>query len=165
MLSLRGVGGTAALLLACGCGAGGPHDEARRVDVARRVLVITAADGEVCATSSSAARSPSPVCLAVVDSGEPVVSATLAGLDAATDLVMVLARPDVAVHGLGAGTTWAIVPSAGRELVVWLRMLPTGSGVVCASYRAPDGHGRLVVHRAVSAAEDVAVEKELDDGC
>ena len=136
-----------------------------RVDVGSRVVVLTGADGEVCATSIR--RSAPPACVPVTASGEPVVSATLARLGATTDVVMVLTRPDVVVQGLGAGTARATIRSDGRELLVWLGVVPPGTETVCASYLAPEGPGRLVVHRAVTvtAAEAVAVEPEPDDGC
>jgi hypothetical protein len=155
--------GTALVLLACGCGAGGAHLPAPRVDLGRQLLVLTAADGEVCAASTSA----SPVCLPVVASSEPVVSAALARLDASADLVMVLARPDVVVRGLGEGTARATVRPGGRELQVWLAAVPAATGPVCASYRAPEEDGRFVVHATsiVTSAETVAVAVEPDDGC
>ena len=111
-------------------------------------LVLTAADGEVCATSTSAQIRPRlrPGRL----SSEPVVSATLARLDATADLVMVLTRPDVVVHGASASrTARATVRSDGRELsrCGWRPCRPGRPSTVCASYRAPEGDGRFVVHR------------------
>ena len=125
--------------------------------------MLTTANGEVCLTSQTVPRP----CVPVVASGEPVVSASLAPLDAEAGLVMVLTRPDVVVTGLGAGTTRATVRSGGTELLVWLRMVPAGTAAVCASYRAPEGGGRLVVHRTltVAAAEAGALEPEPDDAC
>jgi len=163
VLSPRMMAGTGALVVACGCGAAGADLPVPRVDVGSRVVVLMGADGEVCATS----RSARPACVPVTTSGEPVASATLARLGATTDVVMVLTRPDVVVQGLGAGTARATIRSDGRELLVWLGVVPPGTETVCASYLAPEGPGRLVVHRSVTvtAAEAVAVEPEPDDGC
>ena len=159
--------GTGALVVACGCGAAGADLPVPRVDVGSQVVVLTGADGEVCATSRSSPNSASPACVPVTASDEPVVSATLARLGATTDVVMVLTRPDVVVQGLGAGTARATIRSDGRELLVWLGVVSPGTETVCTSYLAPEGPGRLVVHRSVTvtAADAVAVEPEPDDGC
>ena len=153
-----------AFLAAGGCGAAtGSRLPGPGPTVAERDLVVTSDEGGVCVVSAMAP----PPCVPVVASGEPVVSAVLARLDATADVVMVLARPEVAVAGLGPGTARIPVRSGGRDLFVWLRIVPAGTAVICASYRAADGEGRMVVHRAVTvtATEVAAIEPEPDDGC
>jgi hypothetical protein len=151
-------------LAAGGCGAAtGPAPARQDPTVAQRDLVVTTEEHEVCVVTAVV---PSP-CVPVVASGEPVVSAVLSRLDATADVVMVLTQPDIVVAGLGPGTTRIPVRSGGRELFVWLRTVPAGTAVICASYRAADGKGRMVVHRAVTvaAAEVPAIEPEPGDGC
>jgi hypothetical protein len=156
--------GVVVLLMACGCGAsGGTSPVGTGATVDARDLVLTTAEDEVC-VASGFVLAP---CVPVVASDEPVVAATVTALEAAADLVMLLARPDVVVAGLGPGTARIPVRPGGRELVLWLRTVPAGTPAVCASYRAADDVGRLVVHRGrtVRANEVVAVDAEPDDGC
>jgi hypothetical protein len=164
VLSPRPARTAAALVLLCACGAAaGENAQAQPATVGPRDILITSADGEVCVASQTVPRP----CVPVVSSGEPVVSASLAPIDATAGLVMVLTRPDVVVTGLGAGATRTAVRSGGTELLVWLRMVPVGTDALCASYRAPEGGGRLVVHRTLTlaASEAGAVEPEPDDAC
>jgi hypothetical protein len=151
-------------LAAGGCGAAtGPAPARQDPTVAQRDLVVTSDEGGVCVVSAVVP----PPCVPGLTSREPVVSAVLARLDATADVVMVLVRPEVAVAGLGPGTARIPVRSGGRDLFVWLRIVPAGTAVICASYRAADGEGRMVVHRAVTVAatEVAAIEPEPDDGC
>jgi hypothetical protein len=153
-----------AFLAAGGCGAApGSRLPGPGPTIVQRDLVVTSDEGGVCAVSALVP----PPCVPVLASGEPIVSAVLARLDATTDVVMVLARPEVAVAGLGPGTARIPVRSGGRDLFVWLWTVPAGTAVICASYRAADGEGRMVVHRAltVAATEVGAIEPEPDDGC
>jgi hypothetical protein len=153
-----------AFLAACGCGAATGSTPPRQVaTVAQWDLAVTTDARAVCVASAVLP----PPCVQVIASGEPVASAVLAPLDATADVVMVLAQPEVVVAGLGPGATRIPVRSGAADLFVWLRTVPAGTAVVCASYRAADGPGRMVVHRAVTvaAADDPAVEPEPDDGC
>lgn len=165
MLTLgRSTLGVVVLLVVCGCRAsGGTSPVGTEATIDARDLVLTTEEGEVCVASG---RDPAP-CVPVVASDEPVVAATVTALEAAADLVMVLARADVVVAGLGPGTARIPVRPGGRELVLWLRTVPAGTPAVCASYRAADDVGRLVVHRGrtVGPNEDAAVDAEPDDGC
>jgi hypothetical protein len=151
-------------LAACGCGATAGSAPPRQAPAgAQRDLVVTTEEHEVCVVSAAV---PAP-CVPVVAAGEPVVSAVLTRLDATADVVMVLTQPEIVVTGLGPGTTRIPVRSGGRDLFVWLRTVPAGTEVICASYRAADGKRRMVVHRAVTvaAAEVPAIEPEPGDGC
>jgi hypothetical protein len=151
-------------LVACGCGAAASSARpGHEPTVDQRDLVVTTAKHEVCVASAAV---PLP-CVPAAASGEPVVSAALIRLDAMTDVVMVLAGRDVIVAGLGPGMTRIPVRSTGRDLFVWLRTVPAGTPLICASYRAADGEGRMVVHRALTVAgvEVAAVDAEPDHGC
>ena len=153
-----------ALLTACGCGAAtGSTPPRQGPTVAQRHLAVTTDEREVCVASAAIP----PPCVPVVATGEPVVSAVLARLDPTADVVMVVAQPEVVVAGLGPGATRIPVRSGVRDLFVWLRTVPAGTAVICASYHAADGKGRMVVHRAVTvaAAEVPDVQPEPDDGC
>ena len=154
----------ASLLIVWGCAAAaGERPPGAGTTVDPRDLVVTTANGEVCVASSVV---PAP-CVPVVDSDEPVVSAALTRLDPTADVVMVLARSDVVVAGLGLDAVRVPIPPGGRDLSVWLGTVHGGTPVICASFRAPDGEGRLIVHRAltVATAEVPALDPEPDDAC
>jgi hypothetical protein len=153
-----------AFLAAYGCGAAtGSRLPGPAPTVAQRDLVVTSDEGGVCVVSALVP----PPCVPVLASGEPVASAVLARLDATADVVMVLARPEVVVAQLGPGPPLIPVRLGGRDLFVWLRTVPAGTAVICVSYRAADGEGRLIVHHALTVArtEVAAIKPEPDDGC
>ena len=154
----------AVTLLVCGCG-GADGARSRRHDAgadAADVLLVT--DGHDVCVGAGADRA---ACAPIVASGEPVLSAVLAPLDATADVVLVVSRPDVAVAGLGAGALRVPLRADGRDLLLWLRTLPAGTSVVCASYRAPGVGSRMVVHRSltVGPAGVRAIDAEPDDAC
>jgi hypothetical protein len=155
---------TGVLLLVCACGAAdAPKPPRQDPSIDGRDVVLATEEREVCVASGV---DPAP-CVPIVSSREPVLSATLARLDTAADVVMVLSRSDVVVAGLGPGTLRVPVRPGGRRLLLWLRTLPAGTPVVCASYRATDAEGRMVVHRSltVATAGVAALGAEPDHAC
>jgi len=107
-----------------------------------------------------------PACLPVdVRSTEAVLSAVLAPLDPAADLLLVVTRPEVVLTGLGPSVVRRVMAAAGDHHVavsVALRAAPTPK--VCALVDAGRGRTALVVHRAVAVSAGRPAEG-AGDGC
>ena len=108
-----------------------------------------------------------PACLPVdVRSTEAVLSAVLAPLDPAADLLVVVTRPKVVLTGLGPGVVRRVMAAAAGDhnlaVLVAVRAAPTPK--VCALVDAGRGREALVVHRAVAVSAGRPAE-DAGDGC
>jgi hypothetical protein len=108
-----------------------------------------------------------PACLPVdVRSTEAVLSALLAPLDPAADLLVVVTRPEVVPTGLGPSVVRRVMATAAGDdhvavsVALWAAPTPT----VCALVDAGRGRTALVVHRAVAVSAGRPAEG-AGDGC
>lgn len=159
-----------ALPVACDGGRGQPEaPQIGLVSVGSRRLSVTRPPGHICVRSALPSAGARAVCLlADFDFPEAVVSAALEPLDAAVDLVAVLAQPDVAIVGLSGEAAKLLVRAerGAAVLALWVDAPPAGSAAVCTSYTEPSrGAGRLVVHRSVAVGHRAPAAVEVSGGC